>query len=104
MSELGEPMHDHPDEIKLAGRETHNEIYANVFPFPRRNVQGLQQSDRSHMIGLDPLTHVTFCNIASSLTLHSSPQELRFQIMIHICAVGVNGIFGSMSLTEHLLA
>jgi hypothetical protein len=56
------------------------------------------------MIGLDPSTHVTFCNIVSGLTLHSSPPELCFQVMIHLRAAGVDGIFGCMSLIENLLA
>jgi hypothetical protein len=63
----------------------------------------LQQSGRSHMIGLDPLTLVAFCNIVSGLTLHSSPPELRLQIMIHLCAAGVDEIFGSVSFIEYLL-
>jgi hypothetical protein len=40
MSILGEPIHDHPYEIILVGRErqTHDEIQANVFPFPDMNI------------------------------------------------------------------
>jgi hypothetical protein len=80
MSRLGELINDHPDEIKLVGRErqTHNEIHADVFSFPSRNIQRLQQSSRPYVIGLDPLTCVTFCDIASGLTLHSTPPKLRF--------------------------
>jgi hypothetical protein len=106
MSKLGKPIDDYPNGVKLAGRErqTHNEIHADVFPFSTRNIQRLQQSDRSHMIGHDPLTRVTFCNIVSGLTLHSSPPELRLQIMIHLCAAKVDGIFRSMSFIEYLLA
>jgi hypothetical protein len=102
MSRLGKPINDYPDGVKLAGREkqTHNKIHADIFSFPSRNVQRLQQSGRSHMISLDPSTRVTFCNIVSSLTLHSSPLELRFQIMIHLCAVRVDGIFGTMSFMQ----
>jgi hypothetical protein len=39
MSRLGEPIHNHPNGVKLTGRErqTHNEIYADVFPFPGMN-------------------------------------------------------------------
>jgi hypothetical protein len=44
------------------------------------------------VIGLDPSTCVAFCNIASGLMLYSSPLELRFQIMIHLYAAGVDGI------------
>jgi hypothetical protein len=46
MSRLGELIHDHPDEIKLTGRErqTYDEIHADVFPFSCRNIQRLQQS------------------------------------------------------------
>jgi hypothetical protein len=106
VSKLAEPIHNHPDGLKLVGRErqTHNEIHADVFPFLGRNIQRLQQSGRSHMIGLDPLTLVAFCNIASGLTLHSSPPELHLQIMIHLCAVGLDGVLRSMSFIKYLLA
>jgi hypothetical protein len=95
MSGLGELINDHPDGIKLVGRErqTHNEIHADIFQFPSRNIQRLQQSGRTHMIGLDRSAHVAFCNIASSLALHLSPLELRFWIMIHLCAIRVDEIF-----------
>jgi hypothetical protein len=56
------------------------------------------------MISLDPSAHVTFSNIASGLMLHSSPLELCFQIMIHLCVAGWDGIFRSMSLIKYLLA
>jgi hypothetical protein len=56
------------------------------------------------MIGLDALTCVAFHNIASGLTLHSNPPELRLQIMIHFCAAGVDGIFGSVNFIKYLLA
>jgi hypothetical protein len=99
-------IHDHPDGVKLLGKErqTHNKIHADVFPFPGKNIQRLQQSGKSHMIGLDPSACVAFCNIVSGLTLHSSPPELRLQIMIHLCAAGVDRIFGSVSFIEYLLA
>jgi hypothetical protein len=106
VSRLGEPIDDHPVGIKLAGRErqTHNEVHVDVFPFLGMNTQRLQQSDRSHMISLDPSTHVAFCNIASGLILHLSPPKLHLQIKIHLCAAGVDGVFGSMSLVKYLLA
>jgi hypothetical protein len=101
---LGEPIHEYPDGIKLAGRgrQTHNEIHADVFPFPGTDIQRLQQSDRSHMISLDALTCVAFYNIASGLMLHSSPPELRLQIMMHLCTTGVDGILGVVSFIENL--
>jgi hypothetical protein len=85
-------------------RQTHNEIHADVFPFPCRNIQKLQQSGRPQVISFDPSTCVTFCDIASGLTLHSSPPELRFQIMIHLRVAGVDGILRSMSLIKDFLA
>jgi hypothetical protein len=95
ISRLGKPVDDYLDGVKLVGRgrQTHNKIHANVFPFPCRDIQRLQQYSRPHMFGLDPSACVAFCNIVSSLVLHSSPLELRFQIMIHLCAAGVDGIF-----------
>jgi hypothetical protein len=105
MSRLDEPINDDPDRVKLAGRErqTHNEVHAYIFPLPARNIQRLQQSGRSHMIGLDSSTRVAFYNIVSSRTLHSSLPELCFQIMIHLRAARMDGIFGSMSFIEYLL-
>jgi hypothetical protein len=106
MSRLGEPINDQPYGIKLVGieRQTHNEIHANVFPFLGRNIQRLQQSGRSHMASLVPSTCVAFCNIVSNLVLHSSPPELCFQIMMHLHATRVDGIFRRMSFIEYLLA
>jgi hypothetical protein len=57
-----------------------------------------------HMISLDPSTCVTFRNIVSSLALHTGPLELCLQIMIHLCASRVDGIFGSVSFIKYLLA
>jgi hypothetical protein len=105
MSRLGEPINGHPDRVKHMGneRQTHNEIHADVFPFPGRDIQRVHLFDRSHMIGLDSLTRVAFCNIASSLVLNSSTPELHLQIMIHLHATRVDGIFVSMSFIEYLL-
>jgi hypothetical protein len=79
-------------------------IHNDVLPFPGSNTQRLQQSSKSHMINLDPSTHVVFCNIASSLTLHTGPPELCLQIMIHLCAARMDEIFRSVSSIEYLLA
>jgi hypothetical protein len=75
MRRLNKPVDNYPNGVKPMGRErqTHNKIHADVFPFCSRNIQRLQQSGRSRMISLDPSTRVTFCNIASSLALDSSP-------------------------------
>jgi hypothetical protein len=56
------------------------------------------------MISLDPSTRFTLSNIVSSLTYLMGPPELRLQIMIHLCAAGVNGIFGSVGFIKYLLA
>jgi hypothetical protein len=39
MSRLGKLINDYPDGVKLASgeRQTHNKIYADVFPFLGRN-------------------------------------------------------------------
>jgi hypothetical protein len=105
MCRLGKLVNNYLDGVKLADgeRQTHNKIHTDVFPFPGRNTQRLQQSSRSHMVSLDPLACVTFRNIASNLVLHTSPPELCLQIMIHLCAARVDGIFGSVSFIEYLL-
>jgi hypothetical protein len=106
MSGLGKSVDDYPNGVKLAAseRQIHNIIHADVFPFLGRNTQRLQQSRMPHMISLDPLTRVAFCNIASSLAFHTGPPELCLQIMIHLCAAWVDRIFGSMSFIKYLLA
>jgi hypothetical protein len=57
-----------------------------------------------HMISLDPSTCVALRNIASSLALHTGPPELCHQIMIHLCAAEVDGLFGSVRFINYLLA
>jgi hypothetical protein len=106
MSGLGKSVDDYPDGIKpVAGeRQTHNEIHTDVFPFVGKNTQRLQHSHMPHMISLDPSTHVAFCNIESSLTFHTGPPKLFLQIMIHLCAAWVDGIFGSVSFIKYLFA
>jgi hypothetical protein len=106
MSGLGKSVDDYPNGVKLVAseRQTHNKIYTNVFLFSGRNTQRLQQSRRPHMISLYPSTRVAFRNTANSLAFHTGPPELCIQIMIHLCAVRVDGIFGSVSFIEYLLA
>jgi hypothetical protein len=106
MSGLDKLVDDYPDGVKLATgeRQIHNEIHTDVFPFPGRNTQRLQQSRMPHMISLDPSTRVAFCNIASSLAFHTGPPELCLQIIIHLCAAWVDEIFGSVSFIKYLLA
>jgi hypothetical protein len=106
MRRLGKSVDDYPDGVKLVAdeRQTHNEIHTDVFQFLGRNTQRLQQSRKPHMISLDPSTRVAFHNIASSLTFHTGPPELYVQIMIHLCAAWVDGIFGNVSFIKYLLA
>jgi hypothetical protein len=106
MSGLGKSVDNYPNEVKLVAgeKQTHNKIHTDVFPFSGRNTQRLQQSRMPHMISLDPSTRVTFRNIASSLAFHTGPPELCLQIMIHLCAARVDGIFGSVSFIKYLLA
>jgi hypothetical protein len=106
MSRLGKSVGDYTNGVKLAAgeRQTHNEIHTDIFSFLGRNTQKLQQSSRTHMIHFDPSTCVTFRHIASSLALRTGPPELCLQVMIHLCAAWVDGIFGSMSFIKYLLA
>jgi hypothetical protein len=106
MSRLGKLVDDHPNGVQLTAgeRQAHNKIHIDVFPFLGRNTQRLQQSNRPHMIILDPSTRVALCNIASSLALYTGPPELCLQNMIHLCAARVDGVFGSVSFIKYLLA
>jgi hypothetical protein len=78
MSGLGKSVNDYPNGVKIAAgeRQSHNEIHTDVFSFPGKNTQRLQQSSRPHIINLDLSTRVAFRNIASSLALHTGPPEL----------------------------
>jgi hypothetical protein len=106
MSRLGKSVNDYPNVVKFATgeRQTHNEIHTDVFPFPGRNTRRLQESSMRHMISLDPSTCVAFCKIVSSLAFHMGPPQLCLQIMIHLCAAWVAGIFGGVSFIKYLLA
>jgi hypothetical protein len=53
---------------------------------------------------LDTSTSVTSYNIASSLTLHSCPPKLHFQVMVYLGAARVNKIFGCVSFIKDLLS
>jgi hypothetical protein len=106
MSGFGKPIDDYPHGVKLAAneRQTHNEIHIDVFPFPDKDTQGLQQSCRPHMISIDHSTRVAFRNIVNSLAFHTDPPELCLEIIIHLCAAWVDGIFESVSFIKYLLA
>jgi hypothetical protein len=106
VSRLPESINNHPDGVILASnqRKTHDEIHTDVFPLLGRSIQRLQQTSRSDMICLDPLTSVALCNIASSFTLHSHPPKLCFQIMVHLGAARVNKILGCVSFIKDLLS
>jgi hypothetical protein len=105
VSQLRESIKDHHDGVTLAGsqRKTHDEIHTDVFPFPSRSIQWLQQTGSSEMICLDSSTSVAFCNKASSLALHSCPPELCFEVMVHLGASRVNIIFGCVNFIKDLL-
>jgi hypothetical protein len=106
VSRLHESINNYPDGIIIAGsqRQIHDEIHVDIFSFLGRSTQWLHQSSKSQMICLDPSTSITFCHIASSLTLHSCPPELCFHVMIHFGAARVNRIFGCMSFIKDLLS
>jgi hypothetical protein len=77
---LGQAVHDDPYRVitTRGARQTHNEVYADVFPFSLRNTQGLQVSGRSQMIGLDPSTDVTLGHIRCYLSVHSSNLDTSY--------------------------
>jgi hypothetical protein len=104
MSGLGKSVDGYLDGIKPAAgeRQTYNEIHTDVFPFLGKNTQRLQHSRMPHMISFDSSTCVTFRNIESSRTFHTGPPKLCLQIMIHLCAAWVDGIFGSVSFIKYL--
>jgi hypothetical protein len=83
---LNQAVHDDPYRViptRGAG-QTHNEVHAHVFLFPLGNAQWLQVSDGSQMIGLDSSTGVTLKHILCYLSLHSCPQKILLQILIHL--------------------
>jgi hypothetical protein len=56
------------------------------------------------MIFLDPSTCTAFYHVVSSFALHSSPPELGFQVIVHICVARVDGIIGCMGLIKDFLS
>jgi hypothetical protein len=105
MSRLDKSSDDYPNGVKLAAGErwSNNEIHTDVFSFPGRNTQRLQQSSMPHMITLDSSTCVAFHSIVSSLTLHTCPPELCIQFVIHLCATRWMEYFGCVSFINYLL-
>jgi hypothetical protein len=104
LRKLSESINNHLDGIILAGsqRQIHDKIHTDGFPLPGMTFQRLQQIGMSEMIYLDPSTSVTFCNMVSSLVLHSCSPELCFQFMVHLGATRVDRIFGCMGFIKDL--
>jgi hypothetical protein len=86
------------------GRQTHNEVHIDVFPFSLGNAQGLEVSGRSQMIGIDSSTGITFGYILHYLSLHSRPPEILLQILIHLVGSRMNRISRAMSRIHDLAA
>jgi hypothetical protein len=95
MSCLGQPIHNDPNRIVVSGGigQSHNEIHANILPFPRWDGKGLQSACYLQMAGLDSLASVAFIYILSNFPLHSGPLVQRSEVMIHLVTVGVHGEF-----------
>jgi hypothetical protein len=64
-------------------------------------LQGLQQSYRSLMLGLDSLIGVTKSNILSNISLHSIPPIGCLEIMVLLIPSWMNGISGLVSLMKY---
>jgi hypothetical protein len=54
------------------------------------------------MIGLDSSTHVTFRHILHYLSLHSCPQEILLQVLVHLVGSQMDRIPRAMSLIHDL--
>jgi hypothetical protein len=72
---LGQSVHNYPNEIisRLSPRHSHGKIYSNLFPLPLGYTQELQQSCRSLMLSLDPLSGVEKSKILNNVSLHFVP-------------------------------
>jgi hypothetical protein len=83
--------------------QTHNEIHADVIPFPRRYRQGLQSSSCFQVACLYSLIGVTFQYILGYLPLHSGPPIQGLQIMVYFGAPWMHREFGEMGLVQDFL-
>jgi hypothetical protein len=79
-------------EGALAAGDPHDEVHADVLPFPLGNAQGLQVTGGSQMIGFDSSTGVTLGHIHCYFSLHSCPLEILLQILIHLVGSRMNRI------------
>jgi hypothetical protein len=72
---LGQSVHNDPNGIMVPRGigQPHDEIHANVLPFPRRYGKGLQRARCLQMISFDSLAGVTFGYVLSNFPLHSGP-------------------------------
>jgi hypothetical protein len=55
------------------------------------------------MTGLNPLANITLRDISCNLSLHASPPEVLFQILVHLGTTRVHREFGQMGLIQYLL-
>jgi hypothetical protein len=103
---FGQPIHNDPNRIVVAGGigQSHNEIHANILPFPRWYGKGLQSACHLQMTGLNSLASVTLRYILSNFPLHSGPPVQRSEIMIHLVAAGMHGEFGKVSFIQYFLS
>jgi hypothetical protein len=105
MSYTGQSVHNYPNRIisRLSPMQSHDEIHSNLFPLPHRYLQGLQQSCRSLMLGIDSLIGIAKGNIFGNISLHSVPPRGCLEIMIHLIPSWMNRIRGLVGLPKYLI-
>jgi hypothetical protein len=106
VSYLGQSVHNYPKGIisRLGARQSHDEIYSNLFLLSLRYLRGLQHPSGSLMlVGLDFLIGVTNGNILDNITLHFIPTVGCLEIIVHLIFFWMNGISGLVSLIKYLI-
>jgi hypothetical protein len=85
MSGLCKPINNNPYRIvflRCIG-QTNNEVHTDVFLFSGLYRQRLKCTSYFQVASLHSLTSITLCNVLGNFSLHPSPPEILFEVLIH---------------------
>src|SRR3954463_13019827 len=92
MSNLGESVNDDKDGIMtlLRSGKSGDEVHFNLVPFPFRNREWLQSSNRSLMFSFHATANVTLINITRNVLFHVGPPVPLTNVLVHLGTTRVN--------------
>ncbi|TMW84707.1 hypothetical protein EJD97_024564 [Solanum chilense] len=79
-------------------RKTNQEVYINVLPHPRRNLDHLSMTTRLKMFCLNLYTTRKFGHLFCNVLLHAIPSIDLLKIVIHLGGTSMYVISGTMGL------